>query len=224
MPSSLGESFFESTKPQSKQVGKRRYPASNLVFGPHAPLLSALVDRHRLQGVAVPNATRDAAPGVPRARASLTPHTASSWYRCTLWVPREVNRWKRIVHLASFGSCPGTVPAVRRFEVENVRKPFVIPPGKCVALYAGNIGAKRELGLIVAVARRLQSTENIHFVICGHGAAHAALIESARGLDNLQMLPVQPSELFNQLNYADIHLPPPPHRKVVLPIWLCSAS
>ena len=49
----------------------------------------------------------------------------------------------------------------------------------------------------------------MHFVICGSGAAHQTLVEAANGLKNVQFLPVQPFERFNELmNCADIHLLP----------------
>ena len=74
---------------------------------------------------------------------------------------------------------------------------------------AGNIGAKQGLDIVVDAAKLCAQRSDIHFVICGHGAAFPSIEESTRGIANLQMLPVQPMEVFNELmNAADIHLLP----------------
>jgi colanic acid biosynthesis glycosyl transferase WcaI len=238
--------------------------------------------------------------------------------RCPLWVPRKVNGWKRIVHLASFGI--SSIPVVlwqaikrrpdvivtvepaafcmpttwlaaklcgakawlhvqdfevdaafelgilkqpwlkkivsaveafmmRRFDrvssispkmierlsekgvqpdrirsfpnwvdcdsmrpLENaraLRAQFGLPADKCIALYAGNVGAKQGLDLIVEAAKQSAHLTDLHFVICGHGAAYESIQNAAQGVANLQLLPVQPFEVFNALmNCADIHLLP----------------
>jgi colanic acid biosynthesis glycosyl transferase WcaI len=63
---------------------------------------------------------------------------------------------------------------------ESFRKQFGLPVDKCIALYAGNIGAKQGLELIVEAARMTagnyaSGNSNLHFVICGHGAAFPAI-------------------------------------------------
>ena len=83
-----------------------------------------------------------------------------------------------------------------------------LPHDKRIALYAGNIGAKQGLDLLVDAARRCRNPA-VLFVICGHGAAYDSLAAQAAGVPNLQLLPVQPFERFNQLmNCADVHLLP----------------
>jgi colanic acid biosynthesis glycosyl transferase WcaI len=94
-------------------------------------------------------------------------------------------------------------------EPESLRAKFGIPADRCVALYAGNIGAKQGLEIIVEAAKQIESRSDIYFVICGAGAAHADLAESAKELKNVRLLPVQPAECFNELmNCADMHLLP----------------
>ncbi len=94
-------------------------------------------------------------------------------------------------------------------RIRQLRIKFGIPIDKCIALYAGNIGTKQGLELIIEAARRLKAETEIYFVVCGHGAAHATLALSAQSLDNLQLLPVQPFAVFNELmNCANIHLLP----------------
>ncbi|WP_372720592.1 glycosyltransferase WbuB [Novipirellula sp.] len=99
--------------------------------------------------------------------------------------------------------------AERKRTIDSIRATFGIPTGKCVALYAGNIGAKQGLEIILDAARQTTRDENLHFVICGRGAAYDDLLNASRGLANVQFLPVQPMERFNELmNSADIHLLP----------------
>jgi colanic acid biosynthesis glycosyl transferase WcaI len=253
--------------------------------------------------------------------------------RCPLWVPRRINGWKRIVHLASFGlsSLPATLwsvigkrpdtviviePAafslptawlaarlsgaktwlhIQDFEVDaafelgilkqpllkrivrsveafwmrrfdrvssispkmvaklsekgvqaartrlfpnwvdceimkpisdsrQLRQAFGIPEDKCIALYAGNIGKKQGLEIVVQAAKYCENRSDIHFVICGNGAAQADLLKASRGQANLQWLPVQPMERFNELmNCADIHLLPQrgDAADLVMPSKLC---
>gem|GEM_PF-2141868 len=94
-------------------------------------------------------------------------------------------------------------------NAKSFRAKFGLPDGKCIAIYSGNIGAKQGLEIVVDAAKLCSNRSDIHFVICGHGVAFQAIEESTRGLANLQMLPVQPMEVFNELmNAADIHLLP----------------
>jgi len=89
------------------------------------------------------------------------------------------------------------------------RAQFHLPIDKCIALYAGNIGAKQGLELIIEAARRTNDDRHLHFVICGDGANFPAIEAEAQGLSNLTLLPLQPMELFNTfMNCADIHLLP----------------
>lgn len=78
-----------------------------------------------------------------------------------------------------------------------------------VALYAGNMGEKQGLDLLVEVARELNGNARIVFVLAGEGSAKIRLQREARGLSNVVWLPLQPSERLNDLlNVADVHLLP----------------
>lgn len=91
----------------------------------------------------------------------------------------------------------------------RLRESFGIPADKLVALYAGNIGAKQGLDIIVDAAKLLAKKPDIHFVICGTGAAFDSVHRAAEGLANVQLMPPQPFERFNELmNCADVHLLP----------------
>jgi colanic acid biosynthesis glycosyl transferase WcaI len=92
---------------------------------------------------------------------------------------------------------------------QRLRESFGIPEDKFVTLYAGNIGAKQGLEIIVEAAKSLIDCENLQFVICGTGAAIDSLRQQAMGLSNVLLLPPQPFERFNELmNCADVHLLP----------------
>jgi colanic acid biosynthesis glycosyl transferase WcaI len=71
------------------------------------------------------------------------------------------------------------------------------------------MGRKQGLESVILAARQLQSHEDLHFILCGDGAARAELEKAAQDLSNVKFLPLQPSEKLNQLlNSADIHILP----------------
>jgi colanic acid biosynthesis glycosyl transferase WcaI len=78
-----------------------------------------------------------------------------------------------------------------------------------ICLYAGNLGAKQGLEILINAARQLQGHTNITFVIAGEGSMRQTLMEQADNLPNIKFLDLQPDERFNDLlNMADIHLLP----------------
>lgn len=95
-------------------------------------------------------------------------------------------------------------------EVSNpVRQKFTLPPGAVLVLYAGNMGQKQGLEIVIEAARLLANHPTIRFGMVGAGAALADLKAQAEGLPHVQWLPLQPLELLNDLlNAADIHVLP----------------
>lgn len=84
-----------------------------------------------------------------------------------------------------------------------------IPSDAVVTLYAGNLGEKQGLEVLIEAARHLSHSARVVWVICGDGAARARLRRLADGLTNVRWLPVQPAERLNWLlNLADIHVLP----------------
>jgi colanic acid biosynthesis glycosyl transferase WcaI len=78
-----------------------------------------------------------------------------------------------------------------------------------VVLYAGNLGEKQGIEMLVEAARRLAHRPEIRFVIAGDGAARTRLQTLATGLDGVRWVPLQPAERLNELlNAADIHVLP----------------
>jgi len=78
-----------------------------------------------------------------------------------------------------------------------------------VALYAGNMGEKQGLEILIDAAKRLQQKSKIVFVLAGGGAARERLERLSADMPNIRWLPIQPAERLNDLlNLADIHLLP----------------
>lgn len=78
-----------------------------------------------------------------------------------------------------------------------------------VALYAGNIGNKQGMEILVEAARRLAGRDDIVFVVCGEGTNRAMLEARAAGLANIQFRPLQPADRMGALlGLASVHLLP----------------
>jgi colanic acid biosynthesis glycosyl transferase WcaI len=119
--------------------------------------------------------------------------------------------------LAGFGA-PETVFFPNWVDVEAIRPGVAtdrlraelgLPPTGLIALYSGNMGEKQGVETLVAAAKALRDRPDVHFLLCGEGAARARLEAEAAGLANVSLRPLQPLERFNELlNLADIHLLP----------------
>ncbi len=139
--------------------------------------------------------------GVAEGRLSLFPN----WVDCDQMKPL----WEPAIGRA--GTDRDSSPEVGAAQCRSNRRRFGIPEDAFVALYAGSIGDKQGLEILAEAARLLrdQPGRPIRIVVCGAGSGHARLLELSQGLSNLQMLPVQPVESFNELmNCADVHLLP----------------
>ncbi|AWN17516.1 glycosyltransferase WbuB [Salinisphaera sp. LB1] len=78
-----------------------------------------------------------------------------------------------------------------------------------VVLYAGNLGEKQGLDVLIDAARRTACDESIIWVIAGAGSARVKLEARSVDLPNVRWLPLQPMEKLNELlNLADIHVLP----------------
>lgn len=78
-----------------------------------------------------------------------------------------------------------------------------------IVLYAGNVGAKQGLGVLLGAAERLVGKERLKFVIAGEGPAKQDLVSRFGHLPNVRFLPFQPAERLNAfLNLADLHALP----------------
>ena len=97
---------------------------------------------------------------------------------------------------------PLTEPNVFRAELGLSSTDFVV-------LYAGNIGVKQALDVVLEAARQLAGVRHVHFVIAGDGPEKQRLMQSCAILPNVHFLPLQPEErLCELLNLADLHVLP----------------
>lgn len=81
-------------------------------------------------------------------------------------------------------------------ENEFVKK-YNLDENKFYAVYAGNIGKMQNVEIVVEAAKHLKEEKNIEFLIIGDGARreHIENMVKQYQLDNVTMLPFQPSEL-----------------------------
>lgn len=78
-----------------------------------------------------------------------------------------------------------------------------------IVLYSGNIGAKQGLDTLLDSAASLEQQSKIKFVIAGEGPAKRGLVEKYGHLANVNFLPFQPYEKFNEfMNLASLHALP----------------
>ena len=91
----------------------------------------------------------------------------------------------------------------------GVRADLGIGSETTLLLYAGNMGEKQGLDVVIDAARRLTGESGLLFLMVGTGAALGRLQTAAQGLRNMVWWPLQPLQRFNELlNAADIHLLP----------------
>lgn len=91
----------------------------------------------------------------------------------------------------------------------SLRKEFGLRNTDKVILYAGNLGEKQGLELIIEAAKHYQKFPHIYFVVVGSGGAKERLIEKvdADKLTNVKFFPLQKSEDMSRLlATADLHL------------------
>ena len=89
----------------------------------------------------------------------------------------------------------GAVAGVGEFRRKNG-----LPADAFIALYAGNLGVKQGLDVLIEAARLVRD-RRIQIVICGDGAQREALAEQAQRLElpNVKMLPLQQGADYNLL-------------------------
>jgi colanic acid biosynthesis glycosyl transferase WcaI len=102
------------------------------------------------------------------------------------------------------------VTFIRPMSRDNeVRHEFGASLDDVLVMYAGNMGEKQGLELVLEAADRLRKRPRIRFVLVGDGAARRKLERTVkeRTLDNVSFFPVQPLErLPRMLAAGDVHL------------------
>ncbi|MEQ1440746.1 WcaI family glycosyltransferase [Fontimonas sp. SYSU GA230001] len=100
----------------------------------------------------------------------------------------------------------GVVPGPRQ---NAFRRELNLTDDQILVLYAGGMGVKQGLEVVVQVAARLRDDKRLRFAMVGTGADRSCLeaMAAASGVDNLQFLSVQPAERLSEMLAAgDIHL------------------
>lgn len=121
--------------------------------------------------------------------------------------------------LIAKGVAPSRIEVVRNWVDLGQIKPLDGPNGfrrelnlsdnDFVVLYAGNVGAKQSLDVVLDAARQLAGKSHIHFVVAGDGPEKQRLMRDYGDLASVHFLPLQPeSRLCELLNLADLHVLP----------------
>lgn len=88
-------------------------------------------------------------------------------------------------------------------------KKYHISPAKKYVVYAGNIGRMQNVEIVVEAAKQLTNRTDIHFLIVGDGVNRAEIEWLSQGMENVTMLPLQPSELATHIySIASANLAP----------------
>ncbi len=94
-------------------------------------------------------------------------------------------------------------------ERHNVMRRELGLTSETVVLYAGNLGEKQGLEVVLQAAALTREDRSIRYLMAGEGAARARLkrLAESQGLDNLLFLPLQSNRQFPLLlAAADLHL------------------
>ena len=98
--------------------------------------------------------------------------------------------------------CPGS-------RNNGFRQSLNVSDDTLLVLYAGNMGEKQGLEIVLEAAKRCHDDARLLFMMVGDGGAKSRLQRQAvtMGLSNIRFLPVQPFERLNDMLAAgDIHL------------------
>ena len=118
---------------------------------------------------------------------------------------KQVRASKRML-FPNWVDAQAMVPVSR---LRQLRGEWGVDEATVLVLYAGNLGKKQGVEVLIGAARRLLERPSIRFLIVGEGTERAALVAGAQGLTNLRFLPLQPPEqLVELLQAADIHALP----------------
>jgi len=94
-------------------------------------------------------------------------------------------------------------------EPNRYREQLGLSSDDVLVLYAGNMGEKQGLELVIDAARALRGRTRIRFLLVGDGAAQQRLMQAAEGLEAIAWLPLQPLEHLEELlASADLHVLP----------------
>lgn len=88
------------------------------------------------------------------------------------------------------------------WEKNEFVKKYGLSRDKFYAVYAGNIGKMQNVEIVVRAAKELEDREDIQFLIIGDGVRKETIAAMVKGMKNVTMLPMQPSELATHIYSA----------------------
>lgn len=112
----------------------------------------------------------------------------------------------RVLELPNWSDVHGIHPIARDTAF---RRELGVDADQVLVMYAGAMGRKQGLELVLDAAENLQGDARFRFVMVGSGSDAEEMKADAakRSLKNMQFLPLQPLERLNEmLGSADIHL------------------
>ena len=152
-------------------------------------------------------------PGIKKAAFAVESRFLRSFDRVSSISEKMLEKlWEKGVEKEQTVLFPNWVDTGKIYPLERksvLREQLDLPDDAVVALYAGNMGEKQGLELLVEAARMLQGDPHIQFVFAGAGNARPRIEKMTENLPNVRWLPLQPEDRLNELlNLADIHLLP----------------
>lgn len=110
----------------------------------------------------------------------------------------------RISLFENWVDCDAISPVSR---LTSLREEWNFSEDNLIVLYAGNMGQKQGLEMLIECARLLKNEPGIQFVLIGEGAVRSSLQQQASELPNIHFHALVPVDQLNQLlNTADIHI------------------
>ena len=113
---------------------------------------------------------------------------------------------QRSFELANWSDLSRVYPVDRN---TGFRREWGLGPERTVVMYAGAMGRKQGLEIVLDAAEALMAEPQYQFIMVGSGSDAEALQQAAsrRALTNMRFLPLQPLERLNELlGSGDIHL------------------
>ena len=110
-----------------------------------------------------------------------------------------------VVYNWSYADTPITLESIDPKNVFDLH----LDHSKFNVVYAGNIGKMQNVELVAETAIKMKENPNVHFYIIGDGANKAHIEEMTKGIDNITLLPMQPSRYAESIYaQADVNIIP----------------
>ncbi len=140
--------------------------------------------------------------------------TVTSWFDFVITISNAMRRGLEAKHIPNerIGLIRNWVDLskIRELDGPNAfRAELGLAENDFVVQYAGNIGAKQALDVLLDAAVRLENAPGIVFIVAGEGPERARLVARYGHLKNVRFIGLQPEErLCELLNMANLHVIP----------------